>query len=170
VVRRSRCRPIKGKVKKKSFSRGWNFSTFAAHLFEQDLFWPSAPCARLLNVLPQRFFRLHFLPKYSSQTRCFRCLDCCGCCIVLRVLRVSRAGNETAHPIRRNRKRQNESFRRSAAPLASRLFGREIDVARDKQDRQQPQQEADLAMFSGGELRDGVGNHPKAQARGDAEG
>jgi hypothetical protein len=29
---------IKGKVKKKHFSRGWNFSTFAAHLIEQDLF------------------------------------------------------------------------------------------------------------------------------------
>ena len=29
---------IKGKVKKKNFSRGWNFSTFAAHLIEQDLF------------------------------------------------------------------------------------------------------------------------------------
>jgi hypothetical protein len=27
---------IKGKVKKKSFSRGWNFSTFTAHLLEQD--------------------------------------------------------------------------------------------------------------------------------------
>jgi hypothetical protein len=29
---------IKGKVKKKNFSGGWNFSTFAAHLIEQDLF------------------------------------------------------------------------------------------------------------------------------------
>src|SRR6202035_1397087 len=29
---------INGKVKKKHFSRGWNFSTFAAHLIEQDLF------------------------------------------------------------------------------------------------------------------------------------
>jgi hypothetical protein len=28
---------IKGKVKKKHFSRGWNFSTFAAHWIEQDL-------------------------------------------------------------------------------------------------------------------------------------
>jgi hypothetical protein len=32
------CSSIKGKVKKKNFSRGWNFSTFAAHLIEQDLF------------------------------------------------------------------------------------------------------------------------------------
>jgi len=45
----------KREVKKKSFSRGWNFSTFPAHLFEQDLFWPSAPRARLLDVLAQRF-------------------------------------------------------------------------------------------------------------------
>jgi hypothetical protein len=29
---------IKRKVKKKHLSRGWNFSTFAAHLIEQDLF------------------------------------------------------------------------------------------------------------------------------------
>jgi hypothetical protein len=29
---------IKGKVKKKNLSRGWNFSTFAAHFIEQDLF------------------------------------------------------------------------------------------------------------------------------------
>jgi hypothetical protein len=29
---------IKGKVKEKNLSRGWNFSTFAAHLIEQDLF------------------------------------------------------------------------------------------------------------------------------------
>ena len=29
---------IKGKVKKKNLSRGWNFSTFAAHVIEQDLF------------------------------------------------------------------------------------------------------------------------------------
>jgi hypothetical protein len=29
---------IKGKVKKKNFSHGRNFSTFAAHLIEQDLF------------------------------------------------------------------------------------------------------------------------------------
>ena len=29
---------IKGKVKKKNFSRGRKFSTFAAHLIEQDLF------------------------------------------------------------------------------------------------------------------------------------
>jgi hypothetical protein len=27
---------IKGKVKKKNFSRGWNFSTFAAHLIGTD--------------------------------------------------------------------------------------------------------------------------------------
>ena len=31
-------RSIKGKVKKKNLSRGWNFSTFAAHFIEQDLF------------------------------------------------------------------------------------------------------------------------------------
>jgi hypothetical protein len=29
---------IKGKVKEKKLSRGWNFSTFAAHFIEQDLF------------------------------------------------------------------------------------------------------------------------------------
>jgi len=29
---------LKGGKSKKNFSRGWNFSTFAAHLVEQDLF------------------------------------------------------------------------------------------------------------------------------------
>jgi hypothetical protein len=29
---------IKGEVKKKHISFGWNFSCFAAHLIEQDLF------------------------------------------------------------------------------------------------------------------------------------
>jgi len=28
----------RGKAKKKHFSRSWNFSTFAAHVIEQDLF------------------------------------------------------------------------------------------------------------------------------------
>jgi hypothetical protein len=41
---------IKGKVKKKNFSRGWNFSTFAAQLIEQDLFWSPAPGARLPDL------------------------------------------------------------------------------------------------------------------------
>jgi len=36
-------RSIKVEVKKKHFSRGWNFSCFAAHLMERDLFWPAAP-------------------------------------------------------------------------------------------------------------------------------
>jgi hypothetical protein len=47
---------IKGKVKKKSLSRGWNFSTFAAHFIEQDLFWPAAPYARLLGAVAQEFW------------------------------------------------------------------------------------------------------------------
>src|SRR6267142_2773726 len=38
---------IKGEVKKKHISFGWNFSCFAAHLMERDRFCSSAPCARL---------------------------------------------------------------------------------------------------------------------------
>jgi hypothetical protein len=49
---------IKRKVKKKHFSRGWNVSTFAAHLIEKDLFWPSAPVARVLSFAAQRFSSL----------------------------------------------------------------------------------------------------------------
>jgi hypothetical protein len=40
---------IKGEVKKKHHSSGWISSCFAAHLFEQDRFGPSAPDARLLD-------------------------------------------------------------------------------------------------------------------------
>jgi len=45
---------LKGEVKKKHNSNGWSFSCFAAHLVEQGLFWPSAPCARLLGVATPR--------------------------------------------------------------------------------------------------------------------
>src|ERR1700683_1971427 len=38
---------IKGEVKKKHLSFGWNFSCFSAPLIERDLCCPSAPCARL---------------------------------------------------------------------------------------------------------------------------
>jgi hypothetical protein len=38
---------MKGAVKKKHISFGWNFSCFAVHLIEQDLFLPTAPYARL---------------------------------------------------------------------------------------------------------------------------
>ena len=48
-------RSIKGKVKKKNFSRGWSFSTFAAHLIEQDLFRSPAPCARLPDPRVRQF-------------------------------------------------------------------------------------------------------------------
>jgi IS1 family transposase len=37
---------IKGEVKKKHIPFGWNFSCFAAHLIERDLFCSSAACAR----------------------------------------------------------------------------------------------------------------------------
>jgi hypothetical protein len=46
---------IKGEVKKKHTSFGWNFSCFAAHLIERDRFCSSAPCARLRGALAQRF-------------------------------------------------------------------------------------------------------------------
>jgi hypothetical protein len=32
------CSSLKGEVKKKHHSKGWSFSCFAAHLFEQGLF------------------------------------------------------------------------------------------------------------------------------------
>src|SRR5580658_1001040 len=46
---------IKVEVKKKHFCAGWNFSCFAAHLIERDLFRPTAPCARLRGTVPRRF-------------------------------------------------------------------------------------------------------------------
>src|SRR5216684_5287452 len=50
---------IKVEVKKKDVSFGWNFSCFAAHLIERDLFWPTAPCARLRgNATPWFGFSL----------------------------------------------------------------------------------------------------------------
>jgi hypothetical protein len=45
---------IKGEVKKKHHSSGWISSCFAAHLFEQDRFGPSAPDARLLDDVVTR--------------------------------------------------------------------------------------------------------------------
>src|SRR5258708_34554563 len=44
---------IKVEVKKKHISDGWTFSCFAAHLIEQDLFWPSALGARSLGNVAQ---------------------------------------------------------------------------------------------------------------------
>jgi len=41
---------IKEEVKKKHHTAGWNFSCSAAPFNEQDLFWPAAPCARLLDA------------------------------------------------------------------------------------------------------------------------
>ena len=61
-------RSLKGEVKKKHTPNGWIFSCFAAHLFEQDLFRPSAPGARLLGIATQRFgFSLPAVFIASSQ-------------------------------------------------------------------------------------------------------
>src|SRR5215471_246244 len=45
---------IKGEVKKKHFCEGRSFSCFTAHLSEQDLFRPAAPCARLLGMVARQ--------------------------------------------------------------------------------------------------------------------
>jgi hypothetical protein len=37
---------------------GWKFSCFSAQLFEQDLFWPAAPYARLLGAAQGYWFSL----------------------------------------------------------------------------------------------------------------
>jgi hypothetical protein len=49
---------IKGEVKKKHISFGRKFSCFSAQLFEQDLFWPAAPYARLLGTAQGYWFSL----------------------------------------------------------------------------------------------------------------
>ena len=56
-VSRSKCpgSSIKGEVKRKDLPGGRKFSCFAAHVNEQDLFGPAAPCARFLDTLAQRF-------------------------------------------------------------------------------------------------------------------
>jgi|SRR5229473_1088485 hypothetical protein len=67
---------IKVEVKKKHISFGWNFSCFAAHLIERDLFCSSVPCARLRgNVTPvvlvfstSGFHRLFATKPISSET------------------------------------------------------------------------------------------------------
>src|ERR1700730_5814043 len=46
---------IKVEVKKKHFSFGWKFSCSSAHLIERDVFWPTAPCARLRGTVPRWF-------------------------------------------------------------------------------------------------------------------
>src|SRR5258707_4120629 len=59
---------IKVEVKKKHISDGWTFSCFAAHLIEQDLFWPSAPGARsLVNVAQWLGFSFPVVFIASSQ-------------------------------------------------------------------------------------------------------
>jgi hypothetical protein len=45
----------KRESQEKNFPCGWNFSTFAAHVIEQDLCRPSLPCARPLHMATQRF-------------------------------------------------------------------------------------------------------------------
>jgi Transposase zinc-binding domain len=67
---------IKVEVKRKNVSCGWNFSCFAAHMNEQDLFRPATPCARLLDTRAQRlgflltsgFHRLLATKLVSSET------------------------------------------------------------------------------------------------------
>jgi len=49
---------VKGEVKKKHISFGRKFSCFSAQLFEQDLFWPAAPYARLLGTAQGYWFSL----------------------------------------------------------------------------------------------------------------